>query len=186
MTETMEVNATLDALNQTNGEIGGVVEAPQIREIPTDGRNWATLMTLAPGAINTGDGAQGSIRFNGHSLDDSNFAFDGIDTSGVQEQTQKADTRLNVSLDSIVGFRVSSAAYTAESGAAGGCGAGRALRRRNQRRRSGAAGDDVRPATAGGVQKVRAHADVGTKHSALFAAWNAQIHVTDQIEAPSA
>jgi hypothetical protein len=110
----------VEALNRTNGEIGGVIEAPQIREIPIDGRNWATLMTLAPGAINTGDGAQRSIRFNGHSLDDSNFTFDGIDTSGVQEQTQKADTRLNVSLDSIAEFRVSSAAYTAETGAAGG------------------------------------------------------------------
>ncbi|MBZ5609736.1 MAG: TonB-dependent receptor [Acidobacteriia bacterium] len=119
-TETVQVNATIEALNRTNGEIGGVVEAPQIREIPLDGRNWATLMTLAPGAINTGDGAQRSIRFNGHSLDDSNFTFDGIDTSGVQEQTQKADTRLNVSLDSIAEFRVSSAAYTAETGAAGG------------------------------------------------------------------
>lgn len=118
--ETVDVNATLDGLNQTNAEVGGVVEAPQIHEIPIDGRNWATLMTLAPGAVNTGDGAQRSIRFDGHSLDDSNFTFDGIDTSGVQEQTQKADTRLNVSLDSIAEFRVSSAVYTAETGAAGG------------------------------------------------------------------
>jgi len=118
--ETAQVTATVESLNRTNGEIGGVIEAPQIREIPIDGRNWATLMTLAPGAINTGDGAQRSIRFNGHSLDDSNFTFDGIDTSGIQEQTQKADTRLNVSLDSIAEFRVSSAAYTAETGAAGG------------------------------------------------------------------
>lgn len=118
--DSVQVNATVDALNRTNGEIGGVVEAPQIREIPIDGRNWATLMTLAPGAVNLGDGAQRSIYFNGHSLDDSNFTFDGIDTSGVQEQTQKADTRLNVSLDSIQEFRVSSAVYTAETGAAGG------------------------------------------------------------------
>ena len=116
----VEVTATAEALNRTNAELGGVVEAPQIREIPIDGRNWATLMTLAPGAVNTGDGAQRSINFDGHSLDDSNFTFDGIDTSGVQEQTQKADTRLNVSLDSIQEFRVSSAVYTAESGAAGG------------------------------------------------------------------
>jgi hypothetical protein len=119
-TETADVTATVEALNRTNAEIGGVIEAPQIREIPIDGRNWATLMTLAPGAVNTGDGAQRSIRFNGHSLDDSNFTFDGIDTSGVQEQTQKAETRLNVSLDSIAEFRVSSAVYTAETGAAGG------------------------------------------------------------------
>jgi hypothetical protein len=66
-------------------------------------------MMLAHGATNTGDGGQRSIRFNGHSLDDSNFTFNGIDTSGVQEQTQKADTRLNISTDAVDEFRVSSA-----------------------------------------------------------------------------
>ena len=114
--ETVEVTATAEAVNRTNAEVGGVIESAQIKEIPVSGRNWASLMLLAPGAINYGDGAQRAIRFNGHSLDDSNFTFDGIDTSGVQEQTQKADTRLNIALDSIAEFRVSTAVYTAESG----------------------------------------------------------------------
>jgi hypothetical protein len=120
VSDSVQVNATGEALNRTNAEIDGVIESPQIREIPINGRNWATLMTLAPGAINTGDGGQRSIRFNGHSLDDSNFTFDGIDTSGVQEQTQKAETRLSISLDSIAEFRVATSVYTAENGSAGG------------------------------------------------------------------
>ena len=119
-TETVQVTATAEALNRTNAEVGGVIESAQIKEIPVSGRNWASLMLLAPGAVDYGDGAQRSIQFSGHSLDDSNFTFDGIDTSGVQEQTQKADTRLNIALDSISEFRVSTANYTAESGAAGG------------------------------------------------------------------
>ena len=118
--DSMEVTATTESLNRSNAEVDGVIESPQIREIPINGRNWATLMTLAPGAINTGNGGQRSIRFDGHSLDDSNFTFDGIDTSGVQEQTQKAETRLSISLESISEFRVSTSVYTAESGAAGG------------------------------------------------------------------
>jgi len=77
-------------------------------------------MLLTPGAINYGNGAQRAIRFSGHSLDDSNFTFDGVDTSGVQEQTQKSDTRLNIALDAIQEFRVSTSNYTAESGASGG------------------------------------------------------------------
>jgi hypothetical protein len=77
-------------------------------------------MLLAPGAVNYSDGSQRNIRFNGHSIDDANYTFDGIDNNGVQEQTQKAESRLNISLDSIAEFRVSTAAYTAESGAAGG------------------------------------------------------------------
>src|ERR1700676_3892684 len=117
---TIEIQATVEAVNRTNAEIGGVIESQQIKELPVSGRNWASLMLLAPGAINYGDGAQRSIRFVGHSLDDSNFTFDGVDTSGVQEQTQKADTRLNIALDSIAEFRVSTSNYTAESGSAGG------------------------------------------------------------------
>ena len=118
--DSVEVTASTETLNRSNAEVDGVVESPQIQEIPINGRNWATLMTLAPGAINTGNGGQRSIRFDGHSLDDSNFTFDGIDTSGVQEQTQKAETRLNISLESISEFRVSTSVYTAENGAAGG------------------------------------------------------------------
>jgi len=120
VSETVQVTASAEALNRTNAEVAGVIESEQIKEIPVSGRNWASLMLLAPGAINYGDGAQRSIRFSGHSLDDSNFTFDGIDTSGVQEQTQKADTRLNIALDSIAEFRVSTSNYSAETGAAGG------------------------------------------------------------------
>ncbi len=118
--DTVEVSATAEAVNRTNAEVGRVVESAEIKEIPVSGRDWASLMLLAPGAINYGDGAQRAIRFSGHSLDDSNFTFDGVDTSGVQEQTQKADTRLNIALDSIAEFRVSTSNYTAETGAAGG------------------------------------------------------------------
>jgi hypothetical protein len=118
--QAVEVTASSELLNRSNAEIDGVIEAPQIGHIPINGRNWATLMTLAPGAINSGGGSQRDIRFDGHSLDDSNFSFDGIDVSGVQEQTQKAETRLNISLDSISEFRVATSVYTAENGAAGG------------------------------------------------------------------
>jgi len=118
--ETVDVIAVAVAVDRTNAEISGVIESPEIKETPISGRNWASLMLLTPGAINYGDGAQRSIRFDGHSLDDSNFTFDGIDASGVQEQTQKADARLNIALDAIDEFRVSTSNYTAESGAAGG------------------------------------------------------------------
>jgi outer membrane receptor protein involved in Fe transport len=118
--DTVEVAAQLETLNRTSAEVGGLIEAEQIKEIPVSGRNWASLMMLAPGAVNYSDGSQRNIRFNGHSIDDANYTFDGIDNNGVQEQTQKAETRLNIALDAIAEFRVSTANYTAESGAAGG------------------------------------------------------------------
>jgi hypothetical protein len=118
--DTIQVTAALETVNRTSAEVGGEIEATQIKELPISGRNWASLMLLTPGAVNFSDGSQRSIRFNGHSIDDANYTFDGIDNNGVQEQTQKAETRLNIALDSIAEFRVSSAVYTAESGAAGG------------------------------------------------------------------
>src|SRR5207247_7878788 len=60
------------------------------------------------------------IQSAGRARDDSNYTFDGIDASGVQDQPQKADAMLNISLDSIAECRVSSSNYTAESGTTGG------------------------------------------------------------------
>jgi hypothetical protein len=119
-TETVQVTAAAELVNRTNAEVGGTIESATIQEIPLSGRNWATLMLLAPGAVNYGDGSQRSIRFNNHSLDDSNYQFDGIDATGVQEQAQKTTTRLQISPEAIEEFRVSTSNYTVESGANGG------------------------------------------------------------------
>jgi len=116
----IEVTAAAETVNRVSAEISGVVESSQVRDIPLNGRRWATLMTLAPGAISVAGGDQYSIRFSGRSRDDNNYTFDGIDASGVQESPQKADARLAISLDSIAEFKVSSSTYTAESGASGG------------------------------------------------------------------
>src|SRR5438105_9814177 len=40
------------ALNRSSAEVSVVVESQQVRNIPLNGRNWASLMLLAPGAIN--------------------------------------------------------------------------------------------------------------------------------------
>jgi hypothetical protein len=116
----VEVQGGTQALENTNAEIGNVLQSRQVNDIPINGRDWATLMTLAPGAINLGGGGQRDIRFVGRGIDDSNYTFDGIDATGVQEQSQKVGVRLNISLETIAEFRVSSSVYTAESGGSAG------------------------------------------------------------------
>ncbi len=120
VSNSVEVVASLEGLNRANAEIGEVVDTKQMQELPISGRNWAELALLANGAVNYSDGSQRNVRFNGHSLDDGNITLDGIDATGVQEQTMKSDTRLAVAIDAISEFRVTTAVYTAESGAAGG------------------------------------------------------------------
>ena len=78
-------------------------------------------MALAPGAINTGDGSQQTIRFVGRARDDNNWTLDGLDATGVKDPRQEAALRLVISTDSIAEFRVNSTLYSAESG--GGAGA---------------------------------------------------------------
>ena len=91
-----------------------------MEDIPLNGRDWSLLMTLAPGAVNLGAGGQRDLRFVGRGIDDSNYTYDGVDATGVQEQSQKVGVRLAISLESIAEFRVSSSVYTADQGGSAG------------------------------------------------------------------
>jgi hypothetical protein len=113
-----EITVTAESapLQQANAEIGVVVDQKLIGALPLNGRNWTSLLILSPGATNTGEGSQNTVRFNGRSRDDNNFTFDGVDATGVKDPRQEANLRLNISLDSIAEFRISSGLYNAESG----------------------------------------------------------------------
>ncbi|HYP08085.1 MAG TPA: TonB-dependent receptor [Bryobacteraceae bacterium] len=116
----VDVVATATPLEQTNAEIGTVISEQQIRNIPLNGRHWASLMMLAPGAVNAGEGNQNSIRFFGRPRDDNNWTFDGVDATGIKDPRQEGNLRLVISTDSIAEFRVNSLPFTAESGIGGG------------------------------------------------------------------
>lgn len=117
-TTQIEVIDAAVALDQSSAELGSVIQSSQMQQLPVNGRHWAGLMLTAPGAINTGDGSQGSTRFVGRANDDNNWTFDGIDNTAIKDPTYGANTRLVVSMDSIAEFRVSSSLYSAESGSA--------------------------------------------------------------------
>ena len=114
--EEVQITAEMPMLQQNNAEVGTVIEQRQINAIPLNGRNWTALLALAPGATNTGEGSQNTVRFNGRGRDENNFTLDGVDATGVKDPRQEANLRLNISLDSIAEFRVSSGLYNAESG----------------------------------------------------------------------
>jgi Carboxypeptidase regulatory-like domain len=61
----VNVKATTSALETNSAAVAGVIQFAQVQKIPLNGRNWATLMVLTPGAIDTGDGDQKSVRFVG-------------------------------------------------------------------------------------------------------------------------
>jgi hypothetical protein len=108
-------------LDRVDAAIGATVEPQQVDELPINGRNWATLTTLAPGATDTGAGDQRTIRYVGHGLDDNNLTLDGIDATAVYNQEQREYVRLTIPLDSIEEFDVKTQTFGAdvEGGSAG-------------------------------------------------------------------
>jgi hypothetical protein len=117
---TVDVKSTAPLLDRNSAEMAGVVGGAAIEGLPVNGRNWANLLVLAPGALDDGGGNQRTIRFAGRARDDNNYMFDGVDATGIQEQAQKSTTRLQVSEDAVEEYRVNSALYDAEYGAGAG------------------------------------------------------------------
>ena len=118
--EHSEVNGTASDLNQTSDSLGARIERKQIDDLPMNGRNWATLTALAPGAIDTGGSNQRTVRFAGRGLDDNNFTSDGIDATNIVNQAQQSFVRLGIPTDTIQEFHVEAMLFTAEAGSTPG------------------------------------------------------------------
>jgi len=112
----VEVRGEIEQRQRTSAEIGNVIQDNQIESLPVNGRHWAGLMLLTPGAVNTGSGSQDSTRFAGRANDDNNWTLDGVDNTAIKDPTYGSNIRLVVSMDSIAEFKVSSSLYSAESG----------------------------------------------------------------------
>src|SRR5579859_795138 len=122
VTQTVAVEADLDGaqLDKSNATFGGTIQSVQVAKLPLNGRNLTNLELLAPGAIDSGSGAQSSIRFSGNGTDDNNFRLDGVDASGVFHASLKSALRLQFSTEAIAEFKVDSGAYTADTGGSAG------------------------------------------------------------------
>lgn len=108
-------------IDRVDAAFGALVEPKQVSDLPINGRNWATLTTMVPGATDAGAGDQRTIRFVGHGLDDNNLTLDGVDATAVYNQAQREYVRLTIPLESIDEFDVKSQTFGAdvEGGTAG-------------------------------------------------------------------
>jgi carboxypeptidase family protein len=120
VTEKIDVQAEAVPEELSSAESSAVIRTDQIENIPVNGRNWASLTRLAPWAQDDGGGDQRTIRYAGRARDDNNFSYDGVDATGIQEQAQKSEIRVQISEDAVAEYRVSSALYDAEYGSQAG------------------------------------------------------------------
>jgi len=118
--ERIEVSASSEQIDKMSDALGGRIEQVQAKELPLNGRNWATLTSLVPGAVDTGGSNQRSVRFAGRGRDDDNFTYDGIDATNIVNQPQQPYVRLAIPLDTIQEFRIDAMLATAEGGGTGG------------------------------------------------------------------
>ncbi len=124
--ETINVSASATVIDTTSARLGVSVSPEEVQNLPVNGRNFANLMTLAPGATSDGNGGWASVRFNGKSNQQNYLNYDGVDGTYVWDASPGylsatgSQFRLQTSMESVAEFRVNSGLAPAESGLGSG------------------------------------------------------------------
>jgi hypothetical protein len=122
ISEAVNVSAVTPVLDVNSARIGVNVSPDEVQNLPVNGRNFANLMTLAPGATSDGNGGWASVRFNGKSNQQNYLNYDGVDGTYVWDASPGylnatgSQFRLQTSMESVAEFRVNSGLAPAESG----------------------------------------------------------------------
>jgi hypothetical protein len=127
VSETVTVSGGGETLiNRHDATIGNAFAAPQITQLPLEGRNVAGLLSLQPGVTfigrvnpdgGTTDTRNGSV--NGGKSDQANVTLDGVDVND-QQLGLAFNSSLRVTLDSVQEFRVVTSNANAEQGRSSG------------------------------------------------------------------
>ncbi len=126
VSETVTVSGGETLINRTDATIGNAFTAPQITQLPLEGRNVAGLLSLQPGVTfigrvnsdgGTTDSRNGSV--NGGKSDQANVTLDGVDVND-QQNGLAFNSSLRVTLDSVQEFRVVTSNANAEQGRSSG------------------------------------------------------------------
>lgn len=122
VTQSVEVTSEIPLVKTDRSDVGQVIEAKQVVELPLNGRNFIQLAQLGPGVIpiTKVDGiiAQfgGGIVANGASSNSNQVTLDGVENQDFL--VPRLGVRPNP--DAIAEFKIMSATYSAEFGRAAG------------------------------------------------------------------
>ncbi len=125
MVQTVEVSGSIPLLETQTSELGQVVDARRMVNLPLNGRNYAQLALLSAGVAPTEPGArnEGSYGFtsNGGRSYQNNFLLDGIDNnSNLTDLLNGTSYVVQPSVDALQEFKVQTNAYSAEFGRGNG------------------------------------------------------------------
>jgi hypothetical protein len=126
--ETTTVVGSAPLLNTDSSEIGTVIEERAIKELPLNGRNFATLVYLTPGVTpgQAGENLSGASTFNprgasnfnalGHQANANAWLIDGIDNNEFTFNT----VIVSPSVEQVREFKVLTGVFSAEFGRGAG------------------------------------------------------------------
>ena len=89
ITESVQVEGNAVQVETTTTQLGTVVEAQKIVDLPLLGRNWVSLEQLAPGVVAASDrfGASGAFATNGSQGQQNSFLINGADSIDIDLNT---------------------------------------------------------------------------------------------------
>src|SRR6266849_1669098 len=130
---TLRVAELTASINVTSGDevwvttssasIGANVSPREVEGLPINGRQLSQLYLQAPGAMNSGSGTFGDIRFSGRATEQNIIRYDSIEGTAIIDTNPgnlngeiPTPFRLQSSLENVQEFRVDSSNYPAEFG----------------------------------------------------------------------
>ena len=123
-TETITVVSSSDAgIDTSSARMGANVNPREVQSLPLNGRQISQLYLQAPGALNSGSGTFGDIRFSGRASEQNIIRYDGIEGTAIIDANPgnlngeiPSPFRLQSSLENVQEFRVDSSNFPAEFG----------------------------------------------------------------------
>ena len=124
--EIVDVSAEAPMVNTQDATLGNNFSARQLTDLPSEGRDPASILSLQPGVVYIGkttdaqqdnDSRGGSV--NGARSDQTNITLDGLDDND-QLKGYAFEGAMRATLDSLQEFRVTTSNYDAASGRSSG------------------------------------------------------------------
>ncbi len=119
ITEVIDVTADAPLLETTEASQGQVIDNQKIVDMPLNGRDYIQLALMSAGAVRSIGGRFGGFSSGGQRTTQNNYTLDGVDNNNLQiaAQGRRAEV-IKPSVDAIQEFKISTNAYSAESGRA--------------------------------------------------------------------
>ena len=133
VTQSVEVIAAPPAVETSTSTVSATVNSATVREMPLNGRDWASLAALEPGvatiptqvgtSFNANKGNRGfgnQLTDSGHRANENDYRVNGLTINDYSNAAPGGPTGLNLGVDAIQEFSVITTGYTAEYGRTSG------------------------------------------------------------------